>query len=667
MERFRDTYDGRAPQSLEEIPKEETVEGFRAAIREFTRRGGTVMQLNDPDNPRLLGGHDAYGPNDDEPRDPYMHLQFDEPQEGTGRGVPAYPSTESMRMGSIGPNDNWSVTYDTGEGAPVKSVGFGSPPTYESSYTPTDRELEEATGLLQEAFADAPHKENPQSVIGLRSLPPVERIRVVEHSPTTREKIDRNREVLGRAAEAVVVVDNDAIDAALGETTVSPHTTQVTTTTEAFSSLREQGWEQSYAQDGTPILTRDDVAVVPNWGTIPVDGVRTRAWRTESGLLVAHPSDIYASLLDGGTEEERAAAARIRERLQDPNRPPLEDRVMWRELAEARENTPPHLRGRWDAAVAEKVAANGDFITRTLCGDARTGRVNQLVGPVDLIEHNVPATYHEASKHSPEGIREMHRHFDTVNAADRAAGREPTFTAEDYIDIASIEKGSDAIFGGVRRGYGSKGHDESRSAALVQSHLLYFGYPEQRAARVARVIYGSTFDEHSGTQLGTDHYDPLVRAGTGHDLQPLNDPWGPRQTSDLLVEDGCSTRHPNSLRTLGRVANEAGVRIINTMQGMELIDMSPNARPNDGYPAPLTVVQMASNRYRDSGNFHLKYRFPFDYTLVHQGIREDNAKILFEIADRLVTTSPARRITAVQSVEMTEEHARRMEIKWGAR
>jgi hypothetical protein len=668
FEAFKRRYSGRVPEEVDEIPQEQTVTELRDTIRELASAGSVVYDKS-PEDPQKTARRVAFGTDEELPA-PTVTLFSSEPAPAEpewGR----VPASEQISISSAA-QGGWSIEYTTSEGAPTKTVRRGAPAVVESTQTPTDTETRELTELVRRVFNLASPEEfnlgsAPADVPAITDIPRVEkRLEVIERPTADLERIDRVAGVLGRAVEVAVVVDADAVDATLGETTAqSPQTTQVFATQEAFNSLWEQGWEVSRAADGTPIVTRDGVVVQANWGTVPMEGAQERAWRTpERGVPVAHLMDVYANALDSGTEAGRELATRVRERLQDPTKPPLPDHVMWRELAEARESMPEHLRDRWDARAAAKVAAHANFLVRATCGDARTGRVNQIVGNLELVEYNVPATYHDASKHTPETIHELHEAFDFMNAQDIAAGRPPTFTEEDYIDVVVAEYGSDAIYGGGRRRDRPADHDELRSAQLAKAHLLDAGYPQPRAMRVGRVIYNTTFDEITGTQTGTYHFDPLVRLLTGSDLQTLSSSLGLKNLGDLTIEDLHSARDPISDRILGKVAFVAGVRIISTIQGKQFIDEYRDAKSPDA-PGGPSLIQALSNRYQRGVNFFTGYRYPIDYPLAHQGVREDNAAKAAEIAERLVTSDPTRHITAVQSSEMELQHAHDMRVKWG--
>jgi hypothetical protein len=451
---------------------------------------------------------------------------------------------------------------------------------------------------------------------------------------------------LGEAVVAeAVVVGSSAVYAALGDDMRPPRDIDLTVSPGAYTYLREQpGWEEV---GGTVSDGVFDIGT--NWGRATRGELTERSWETEEGVRVASLPDVVAwKTWERGDPKDVADVEAIRDRLLDPSKPPLPDKVIADEIAIARSCLPENLRDSPDAQVAIELAANGLATVRTLYGDDRIGRPGRIVGELELPEYGVIAAYHNGFD-LPDDMRTLQRHMDNTGASSEE--RYAAMAADTY---------SDADYGGGRKSDNPGAYDELRSANLLAAHATAKGYSPEQVARHREAVLGTTFDERTGKQTGQHHPDPVVRGVAGVDLQCLSEPDGVPLVVGLAVEDGMSARFSPD-RTIGRAAAELGVRISSTDEGVQFVDAHSKYRPQSTPNGP-TVGEAFANRFVSNAKFthpETGYTPPDGWTLEDREMRIANAALSRDIGERML----AGDLTAQGAVHEAERHREQMEAR----
>lgn len=270
------------------------------------------------------------------------------------------------------------------------------------------------------------------------------------------------------------------------------------------------------------------------------------------------------------------------------------------------------------------------FIVETLYGGPVTGRVHPIVGELEQAEFGVYAHYHHGFG-LLEAVEVLYRHFTTVGGA-----------ITDFLDAMVADVFSDAVYGNGRRADSADGYDELRSARLVYGHARSAGYPPERAARLRDAVLGTALSEATGAQAGREDPDPVVAAVAGVDLHILSTRASVAAAIDLAIENGCSQRFSTD-RVLGVAAAAAGLRLRDTATALAFIDSHPALR---GWLA---------RTLRGNAVFTATiYQYPTGWTLEDSGVREANAALQHDLADRLESGE----LTAVGAYEQALAYSR---------
>jgi hypothetical protein len=434
-------------------------------------------------------------------------------------------------------------------------------------------------------------------------------------------------------AEASVLVSSGAVYATLGNDVRPPRDIDLIVPYDAYAYLREQpGWDES----SSGFLENGRIEVgIEGWGHIPLGALKQRSSQ-QDGVNVASLSDtINWKTWGRGNEKDQSDIAAIRDRLLDPARPPLPSRFTQDEIAIASSCLPEELRDHPDAQAAIELAANGLATVRALYGDGRIGRPNYIVGLLERPEYKAIATYHNGFD-LPEDMHNLQRHLKNIGA-----------TPEQHFEALAAEPYTDIIYGNGRQRNNPESYDELRSANLLAAHALTKGYSPEAAMRRCKIVLGTTFDQKTGRQLGRHDPDPVVRAVAGIDLHGLSNP-SAEQQADLAIEDGTSARWSLN-RTLGRAAEELGVVIGSTDEGLAFTDEYPDFRPSETPQGP-TVKEFLAGHIEGSGDFadpETGYQAPDGWTLEDKPARAAKAARLRDVSVRF----RAGEITAQQAAQ----------------
>ncbi len=341
----------------------------------------------------------------------------------------------------------------------------------------------------------------------------------------------------------------------------------------------------------------------------------------------------------------------MRQRLQDSSQPPLPISIMPDEVRRIKAILPEWLHDHPDASAAIWVAANGLMSVFTQYGHPDIGKANHIIGTLELPEYNAIALYHNGFD-LEDDARVLMQQLQKINAP-----------AIDYFIALMAETYGDLVYGNGRKQHHPDGrnYDEWLAALLLEAHTRMAGFSEAEADRSRRSVQGTTYNELTFQQEGTDDLDPVVRAVTGVDRQGFSQPGAVIRSCDLAIEDNTSARHSPD-RILGRIFADAGIRISNTEQALEQIDEAP-----DAYPAGASPLQTAMSVYAKflAGSAMLYdpsaglYRPPHDWKFDRPDIRSLHAEKFREISSRLLTKNKSKKITAIQSYEMA--HAQELQ------
>lgn len=457
-------------------------------------------------------------------------------------------------------------------------------------------------------------------------------------APATVAAIDADVRQFGEVvAGDAVVIGNAAVALAFGDEAWRRHDIDMSVAEDAYRYLRGQpGWVEERISDNRLHITNGHYDVGMDWGAATHDDLSSSAWRTESGVLVAEPSRVYAQKQERGSAHDEVDTAIMRNRLQDPDAAPVSPRVMMGIEGIVRAALPEHLQ---DDPIAIRLITENVLTDYTLYGDPRIGRANQIIGDLEHPDYNVPATYHNGFGLIQE-IGQMGKRFTEIERADQEAGRPPTFTREDQYNAIIAHSGADAIYGygrekdsDINRG----NYDELRSANRQWSRAVRLGYSKSRATRIHAMVEATAFNEKTGKQKGQHHPDPAIREVPGTDLRVISEPASVEEVVDgLATEDGFSARYSRD-RVLGKVASEQGVRICSREEGIAFVDKYRDFRPTDAPDGP-TVMEMWASRIMGNDNFSNPdsgYQVPDGYP-VHREMRKLHATKSRSIGERLL-------------------------------
>ncbi|MFC9999647.1 hypothetical protein [Nocardia sp. NPDC127526] len=420
--------------------------------------------------------------------------------------------------------------------------------------------------------------------------------------------------------------------------------------------------------DGKPVMTFDEIgkalgvqrstvkarhdrleageqARYAHWlaGTLPDYGNLEPGYEWSADVLtLADPAGMYAMLLDDTSEAAAVAATKIRERLHDP----ATARTDWPVAAEInliRAALPAEVLADPDADRAIELAARGLYVLRVLYPDpAETGRAGLIVGELERPEYRALATYHHAGG-ALAAIGVLVRQLTGVDAS-----------TGDILDAVAADMWSDAVYGNGRRSDSPYGHDERRSADLVQAHALALGLGRERAARLWSAVMGTTFDETTKAQMGATDPDIVVQAVAGADLHVLATPESTAAAMDLAIENLTSARFRPE-RHLGHVLAAAGIRSRSVPEILAWVDAHPDTRPViDGAEQDLTVREMIGKALYFNAAFVRDHHYPETWRLDDQEQRERNAELQARLGSQLM----AGEITATEAYRIAQAAAR---------
>lgn len=458
---------------------------------------------------------------------------------------------------------------------------------------------------------------------------------------------------LGEAIHGdAVLAGSAAIPMALADATRIPGDINLTVPETTYRYLRGQPeWAEIDTHDAR-LLTYGNYAVGMQWAGVPHTALRQRSWQSEKGIAIACLADIYAQKQARGLPQDKFDTALIRSQLQDHTKPPLPYRIVAHESAMVRSILPERLQHDSEAQTAIYLAANGLARVFTQYGDPRIGRVNQIIGDLELAAYGVPATYHNGFDVLQDMLW-LQQHFDNIAAPD-----------EDRLLGIIADAYSDSVYGHGRYSHNPTGHDELRSANLLAAHALTAGFARAQATRLRNAILGTTFDEQTFGQRGHHASDQVVQAVSGVDLQVISTPELVVASFDLAIEDSMSARSSKA-RTIGRVFAEHSIRISATGQALECIDEFAGARPAGMSDSP-TVMQAFAGRFANNAQFNhpdTGYKPPKSWTLHRPAVRLANSAFLQETSQRLMSTDKRIKLSAVQAYERAQTYVSDMRRK----
>lgn len=358
-------------------------------------------------------------------------------------------------------------------------------------------------------------------------------------------------------------------------------------------------------------------------------------------LSLADPVGKYAALLDDDSAAAAAATARIRERLHDLDSARSEWPVA-REIKVIRAELPAEVLADPDADRAVELAARALYVLGVLypAPDA-AGRAGLIVGDLERPEYRALATYHHAGG-ALTAIGVLVRQLTAIGAS-----------TGDILDAVVADMWSDAVYGNGRRSDSPYGHDERRSADLVQAHALALEYGRERAGRLWSAVMGTTFDERTKAQLGASDPDIVVQAVAGADLHVLATPESTAAALDLVIENLTSARW-SPARVLGRTLEQAGNRSRSVPEILAWVDAHTDARPViNGEPAVFTVREMIGNALIGNAGFVASHQYPPTWQLDNAAQRARNAEQQHQLGTDLV----AGTLTATEVYRRARETA----------
>ncbi|HSX28756.1 MAG TPA: hypothetical protein VLF60_04895 [Candidatus Saccharimonadales bacterium] len=434
--------------------------------------------------------------------------------------------------------------------------------------------------------------------------------------------------------EEAVVVGSAAAKAALGDGFRDPHDLDVAVSEDGLRELHRRGWEVATTASGKLLARKEGLDVGVGWEGSPREELEARTWQTGDGVRIANLADVTDYKDARGTNKDKADLAAIRERLLDPERAPLSAAVAAHEAEVVRSCLPEHLRDDPALQTGVELAASGLLIARTVYGDPETGGVQQIVGSLEQPEHGTRAFYHNAGG-LPDDMKHLVTHFDTVNAADAAAGRPRTFSDQDYVTGVSAEAYADAVYGHGREKdnlHDPQQADEHRSARLYAAHAVALGRAPEDAAAGKAMIDGTAFEEGTGKQAGKSSSDPRVQALSGVDLQSLSERSAAQDALALSLEDNMSTRW-SPQRVLGRAVAAEGVTLRSAEEGFDFVQENQAFRPTDIPNAPR-LGDVVLNRLDGNISFMRDgYQYPQSWTQENSQQRQDGADLLAGIVE----------------------------------
>lgn len=444
--------------------------------------------------------------------------------------------------------------------------------------------------------------------------------------------------------QEAVVVDTAAAHFSMPEVVSMPDQVNVSLSEGAYRALREQdGWiEVAGAQGYTLQNANLQLTAGMGWEHATHDQLLSRSWTIRNGLGVASLSDTYAAQQHRASEKDLHITEAIRKRLQDPEAVPTEKRQLAYEQAQVRLALPEYLHDHEDAEVAIHLAANALHAVGVQYGDARIGRVNQIIGELELPEYGVSAMYHNGFG-TVEDLGMLQRHLTNIHATD-----------EERLIALVADAYSDSVYGNGRQSNSPCSYDELRSSSLAVSHALQLGMRPETVERMRQAILGTTFSEQSGTQLGREDADSVVRAVAGIDLQVLSEPDSALRSFELAIEDGASARF-SPARVLGKVAAEHGIRFVTKEEAFAFVDAYADYRPSDAQDGP-TVLESVAARLKGNAGFHdpsIGYKYPNGWTLENPAIRQNHAAFLRSVSEKMLS----REITMAEGYQQALLHA----------
>ncbi|NUS43397.1 MAG: hypothetical protein HOQ24_06890 [Mycobacteriaceae bacterium] len=315
----------------------------------------------------------------------------------------------------------------------------------------------------------------------------------------------------------------------------------------------------------------------------------------------SNPVASLADVVSWNQQQDRPGPADtwdwIKQQLLSSTRPPLDDALIAREIAEiteilAAQYTPEQLA---DPQVKRGIAlaAEGMFVSRVVYGHPEVGRANRL--------------HDDAFEKRELGVRAFFH-----NGMDMAAGLRNAMNAmgpdadiHEVVLAMIADAWSDSMYGGGRYRDNPGGYDELKSAQLLHDRALLYGFSSSQARIMAFVVNATGFDQGTGTQMIASadavarlrvHWDlddrefevaqRIAVTVAGTDLQGLSEAHNVASSFLIGVEDIMSRRHSEH-RILGRVLAKTGIQVNTIEDALRFVDMYGALRP-DEYDGPLT-------------------------------------------------------------------------------
>lgn len=471
----------------------------------------------------------------------------------------------------------------------------------------------------------------------------------------TRDTVEATVRQFGDAvADKTMVVGKQGLKAALGDAaepgTFDTNDTDMSMTPDAYAHVREQlrdvaGWEEVRLPDGRMMLTNGQVDISQGWNGMSHEEIAARKWRTDGpeGVEIAGVSDIIAYKMVRQTDQDVKDILNVRKTLLNPDEDKAfvvpeqftrrEQEIMLEECI------PPELRDEEWVEKYVKLGGASIWLSGAVSGHHDIGV--PVIGQGELEVKPVLLTYHNGID-IPKETKPLVQHFNNVNTADEAAGREPTFSGE---QIAAGISGWG--FGDVNFCDGRQ-TDEARSRTIYERHAAHYGVPPEQAKEIGASIRGQGFTEGTGEQVGK-YGTPMQQAYCGNDMYTITSAKAvPDVIKDLALEDAAS-RRSNEQQPLN---DELRAYRVPLLQGSIIRHLSDNP----GTPGWNATVGRAAGGVGFTRN---GYQFPPDYTMENPAMREESADEQKRITGRLKTDSGYTYADAVQDSKEFEKELHR--------
>ncbi len=406
----------------------------------------------------------------------------------------------------------------------------------------------------------------------------------------------------------MIMVGSRAVEATLGLSADPDAPYEYVVAEDVYREALEKGWEE---KDGSLVNPEDNSRWMTRYGkTGSYEGLLERGRTTEDGVYAGLPDNYAVMQYDGDTPETAA----IRQRLLNPELPPLELELMPREHAlvlSLLEKVPGAEDDPMYAMVVQ-LATHALYTQFTLYGDPDIRQINQIVGSLETADKGVFATYHNGFE-LIKNLGALLQHMKNIGA-----------TVQETLNALLAAIYSDIVYGNGRKSKDNpKKYDEMLSANLLYSHARQLGCPRQRARRMRRAVINTRFNEKTRDQPGRRFPAIVDQAVVGEDLHVLECEGGAESTDAIAVEDLFSDRHPAN-RPLRQVMDRYNMWRCDTVE--EYIEFISTHRyePVDS-PLGATLGETLLARRESSAGFHETYVPPETWSLGNIAMQYSNA------------------------------------------